>query len=187
VSLPLEQRRKCPTGGVFRGCAEKFSLLHTCAPRMAEEKDRNRQLLDTILSLERTWPVLFFGCSVQHTQAMAVLLRRHGRDSACVTADTREATRRHLVDAFRRRNVQILCNYEVLTTGFDAPQVRAVFIGRPTASRVLYDQMIGRGMRGPAFGGTEECLVIDVDDNLVHLNGNRLTTAAHEYVCYWTR
>jgi superfamily II DNA/RNA helicase len=117
----------------------------------------------------------------------AVLLRRHGRDSACVTADTREATRRHLVDAFRRRNVQILCNYGVLTTGFDAPQVRAVVIGRPTASRVLYDQMIGRGMRGPAFGGTEECLVIDVDDNLVHLKGNRLTTAAHEYVGYWTR
>ena len=101
---------------------------------------------------------------------MAVLLRRRGRLAAGITAETRESTRRHLVDLFRRRNIQVLCNYGVLTTGFDAPQVRAVVVARPTASRVLYDQMIGRGMRGPAFGGTDQCLVIDVGDNFVHNN-----------------
>lgn len=153
--------------------------------QLSEEKDRNRQLLQAMLSLESNWPVLFFGCSVQHAQALAVLLRRNGRKAACITADTRDATRRHLIDSFRHGEVQILCNYGVLTTGFDAPQVRAVVIGRPTASRVLYDQMIGRGMRGPEFGGTEECLVIDVDDNLIHLDGSRITTAAREYDSYW--
>jgi superfamily II DNA or RNA helicase len=60
-------------------------------------------------------------------------------------------------------------------------------IGRPTASRLLYDQMIGRGMRGPRFGGTSECLVIDVDDNLVHMDGKQLTTASQQYVEYWAR
>jgi hypothetical protein len=45
--------------------------------------------------------------------------------------------------------------------------------------------MIGRGMRGPEFGGTEECLVIDVDDNLIHLDGSQITTAAREYDSYW--
>jgi superfamily II DNA or RNA helicase len=81
----------------------------------------------------------------------------------------------------------VLCNYGVLTTGFDAPRVRAVVIGRPTASRVLYEQMIGRGMRGPRFGGTDECLVIDLDDNLVHLNGRQLSTASQQYSEYWVR
>ena len=42
----------------------------------------------------------------------------------------------------------------------------AVVIARPTASPVLYEQMIGRGMRGPRFGGTDECLVVDVEDNI---------------------
>lgn len=165
--------------------AEWKDLPSDLLAQLAGEKDRNRQLLNTLLQLDERWPVLFFGCSVQHAQAIAVLLRRNGRNAASVVADTRESTRRHLVDMFRRRNVQLLCNYGVLTTGFDAPQVRAVVIARPTASRVLYDQMIGRGMRGPAFGGTEECLVIDVSDNIVHMNGDRLTTAAQEYAEYW--
>jgi superfamily II DNA or RNA helicase len=153
--------------------------------QLAGEKDRNRQLLDTVLGLGERWPVLFFGCSVHHAQAMAVLLRRHGRKAASVVADTRASTRRHLVEMFRYGDIQVLCNYGVLTTGFDAPQVRAVVIARPTASRVLYDQMIGRGMRGPVFGGTKDCLVIDVSDNIIHMNGDKVTTAAQEYAEYW--
>jgi hypothetical protein len=47
--------------------------------------------------------------------------------------------------------------------------------------------MIGRGMRGPVFGGTEECSVIDVGDNFIHTNGSRVTTAAQEYEEYWTK
>jgi superfamily II DNA or RNA helicase len=54
-----------------------------------------------------------------------------------------------------------------LTTGFDAPNTDVVFISRPTLSPVLYGQMIGRGLRGPAVGGTEKCSIIDVRDNLV--------------------
>lgn len=166
--------------------AEWKDLPSDLLSQLAGEKDRNRQVLETVLALDETWPVLFFGCSVQHAQAMAVLLRRRGRQAASVTAETRESTRRNLVDLFRHRKIQVLCNYGVLTTGFDAPQVRAVVIARPTASRVLYDQMIGRGMRGPVFGGTEECLVVDVGDNLIHTNGSRVTTAAQEYEEYWT-
>jgi superfamily II DNA or RNA helicase len=155
--------------------------------QLAQEKDRNRQILETMVGLDGSWPVLFFGCSVQHAEAMAVLLRRRGREAAAVTAETRDATRRHMVQAFRRGDIRVLCNYGVLTTGFDAPRVRAVVIGRPTASRVLYDQMIGRGMRGPRFGGTDECLVIDVDDNLVHVDGRQLSTASRQYAEYWVK
>ncbi len=97
---------------------------------------------------------------------MSSLLQRSGRSSACITAKTRSSTRRGLIERFRSGAVSTLCNYGVLTTGFDAPSVRCVVVARPTASRILYEQMIGRGLRGPLFGGTEECLVIDVDDNI---------------------
>jgi DNA repair protein RadD len=166
--------------------AEWKDLPSDLLAELGETTDRNRQILQAITRLDPEWPVLFFGCSVQHAEAVAVLLRRRGHKAAAVTAETRDAARRHLVEAFRHGEIQVLCNYGVLTTGFDAPRVRAVVVGRPTASRVLYDQMIGRGMRGPKFGGTEECLVIDVDDNVVHLNGDRLMTAAQQYQEYWT-
>ncbi len=79
---------------------------------------------------------------------------------------TRPAMRRSLIERFRRGELSVLCNYGVLTTGFDAPKVRCVVVARPTASPILYEQMVGRGMRGPEFGGTERCLVIDVNDNI---------------------
>jgi len=114
---------------------------------------------------------------------MAVLLRRRGRSAATVTSDTRTSTRRALIEEFRAGRVRTLCNYGVLTTGFDAPAIRALVIARPTASAVLYEQMIGRGMRGPVFGGTERCLVVDVVDNIRF--GGQMAFA--RYGRYWER
>jgi superfamily II DNA or RNA helicase len=53
----------------------------------------------------------------------------------------------------------------VLTTGFDAPKVRALFVTRPVFSPGLYQQMVGRGLRGPRNGGTDECLIVNVAEN----------------------
>lgn len=141
-------------------------ISHQVLRNIGEDRDRNRTILRRLLELPAEWPVLFFGCTVEHATAMSVLLRRNGRRSATVVSDTSPGTRRFLVEQFRAGTLSVLCNYGVLTTGFDAPRVRALVVGRPTASIVLYQQMIGRGLRGVRFGGTDECLVIDVADNL---------------------
>jgi len=150
--------------------AEHFEAFDDIHPdvltRLGEEHRRNRRLIERLLALDADWPVLVFACSVQHAQAMSSLLRRQGRSSACVLGTTRPATRRTIIERFRNNDLSVLCNYGVLTTGFDAPSVRCVVVARPTTSHVLYEQMVGRGMRGPAFGGTDRCLIIDVDDNI---------------------
>jgi hypothetical protein len=74
-------------------------------------------------------------------------------------------TRRRLIEKFRGGTLRVLCNCEVLTTGFDAPRVTHIVMARPTVSRVLYEQIIGRGLRGPLFGGTETCVILDCEDN----------------------
>lgn len=56
----------------------------------------------------------------------------------------------------------VLCNYGVLTTGFDAPSASAAVISRPTKSLVLYSQMVGRVIRGPKAGGTPTCEIVTV-------------------------
>lgn len=48
--------------------------------------------------------------------------------------------------------------------GFDAPKVTHIVMARPTVSQVLYEQMVGRGLRGEKFGGTKTCVIIDCDD-----------------------
>lgn len=146
---------------------EAFEDIHgDVLRRLGEERSRNRRLLERLLDLKQDWPVLLFACSTQHAQAMTSLLQRRGRTAACVLAGTRPATRRATIERFRAGEVSFLCNYGVLTTGFDAPSVRCVVVARPTASPILYEQMVGRGMRGPEFGGTDRCLVIDVQDNV---------------------
>lgn len=112
---------------------------------------------------------------------MAVLLRRNGRSAAVVTGTTRRATRRYLIEEFRAGRVQVLCNFGVLTTGFDAPKIQAIIIARPTLSGVLYEQMIGRGMRGPRNGGTDYCVIIDMVDNIRRFQGQMAYTRMQDY------
>jgi superfamily II DNA or RNA helicase len=135
--------------------------------RIGNNRDRNLLILQKLLELPndpKNWGTLFFGCSVDHACAIALLLRRTGRSASVVTGETPRSLRRRRIDKFRQGELQFLCNYGVLTTGFDAPKVRVVAIARPTASVLLYEQMVGRGMRGPKNGGKEECLVIDMVD-----------------------
>lgn len=162
---------------------DQFKDFHPDFLRKIGESDaRNRALLEQLLELPPDCPTLFFGCTVEHSIAMAVLLRRAGRAAEVVTSNTRSATRRALIEQFRDERLSVLCNYGVLTTGFDAPAVRALVIGRPTTSPVLYEQMIGRGMRGPRFGGTKSCLVVDIEDN-IRFSGQ---LAYERYSDYWS-
>jgi DNA repair protein RadD len=108
--------------------------------------------------------ILYFGPSVRDAECMAYLLRERGVPAAVVSGNTREATRRRLIDRFKRAEIRVLCNCEVLATGFDAPRVTHVVMARPTVSQVLYEQMIGRGLRGKRFGGTDVCQILDCVD-----------------------
>ncbi|MER5364419.1 DEAD/DEAH box helicase [Streptomyces sp. NPDC002722] len=167
----------------YRAHFDQFEDFHPGFLREIGESDaRNRALLKQLLELPPDWPTLFFGCTVEHSIAMSVLLRRAGRAAEVVTSNTRSATRRALIEQFRDERLSVLCNYGVLTTGFDAPAVRALVVGRPTTSPVLYEQMIGRGMRGPRFGGTESCLVVDIEDN-IRFSGQ---LAYERYSDYWS-
>lgn len=108
--------------------------------------------------------VLYFGPSVRDAECMAYLLRKNGVSAAVVSAATRDVTRRRVVADFKAGKVRVLCNCEVLTTGFDAPRVTHVVVARPTVSQVLYEQIVGRGLRGPKFGGTDVCTILDCED-----------------------
>jgi superfamily II DNA or RNA helicase len=136
--------------------------------RVASDDIRNIEIMKRlILECGQDRRVLFFGCSVQHSRFVTAMLIYFGVKAAHVDGSTDRSLRRDVIQGFKDGRIQVLCNYGVLSTGFDAPNTDVVFISRPTGSVVLYSQMIGRGLRGPAIGGTERCKVIDVRDNIV--------------------
>ena len=157
-------------------------LPDTATRKLAVDTERNRTLLDHIGELPPEWPVLLFGVSVDHAHAMAALLRRAGVSAAAITGDTDKGARRHYIEQFRSGELRVLSNYNVLAAGFDAPRVRALYIARPTYVPNAYQQMIGRGLRGPRNGGTERCLLVNVGDNVERFE-QRL--AFHEFDYLW--
>lgn len=135
----------------------------------AENKSRNRAIMQELRRLHNeNIPTIVFACSVKHAQMLSAMLKMEGIDNSVVVGDMTPVARKKAIERFKDRNssVNIIINYEVLTTGFDSKNIRCVFITRPTQSVVLYSQMLGRGLRGPLMGGNEECLLIDIDDNL---------------------
>ena len=108
-----------------------------------------------------------FACSVAHADLLADVLRIRGYDAASVTSATDADQRSRIISKFRDGlHYQILTNFGVLTTGFDAPKTNVAFIARPTQSVVLYSQMVGRVARGPRAGGNDECTVFTVQDDI---------------------
>ena len=113
---------------------------------------------------------------------MAGLLSVRGIPSRAISAKTKKGARHHYIEQFRAGEIRVLTNFGVLTEGFDAPAVRAVYVARPTYSPNVYQQMIGRGLRGPLNGGKEVCLIVNVADNMAQF-GEAL--AFHEYEYLW--
>jgi superfamily II DNA or RNA helicase len=67
--------------------------------------------------------------------------------------------RAKILDAFARNEIRFLSNASLLTEGYDEPSIDTVLVLRPTKSRILFSQMIGRGTR--LFPGKDHLLVID--------------------------
>lgn len=153
---------------------------------IGKNKSRNLRILQKLRELNiQEKPTIVFACSVRHAQLLSAMLTLEDIPNAVVYGDMPSHERVSAIERFKdtRNEMNILINYEVLTTGFDATNIECVFIARPTQSVVLYSQMIGRGLRGPQMGGNETCLLVDVKDNLKQYNENM---AFSHFNNYWS-
>jgi len=135
--------------------------------RIAQSELRNAEIAARVYTeCQQERRLLLFACNVQHSQFLNGLFGFIGIKSAHLDANTAKAERHEMISKFRSAELQVLCNFNILTAGFDAPNADVILIARPTTSPILYSQMIGRGLRGPKMGGSEECMLIDVKDNI---------------------
>lgn len=154
---------------------------------LAQNKNRNFAIMKKIRQLySEGVPTIVFACSVEHAQMLSAMLTLEEIPNSLVVGSMNPVDRKKAINDFKNRDndVNIIINYEVLTTGFDSKNIRCVFITRPTKSVVLYSQMLGRGLRGPLMGGNEECLLIDIEDNLKSFDNE---TAFSYFNDYWIR
>ena len=116
------------------------------------------------LALDRV-SILIFCAGVTHARHVARVLQEQGESAGVVTGDTDTDERDRLIQDFRAGRLRLLCNVQVLTVGFDAPNVDCVVLLRPTLSPGLYYQQVGRGFR--LCTGKSDCLVLDFAGNVL--------------------
>lgn len=113
------------------------------------EQQRNLDLVARgVVDRAGARPTLIFCVSVAQAQALAerINLLRPGK-AAAVDGTTASERRRGVLRRFEAGHYQYLCNCALFTEGVDIPSIACVAIARPTESRALYSQMIGRGTR----------------------------------------
>lgn len=133
--------------------------------QVMSDEQRVRATVDEIRLLaahRASW--LCFCCDVAHTVAVTAEMQRRGILARMVVGSTPQEERDAVIAEFRAGRVQCLVNCQVATTGFDIPQIDAVILLRPTQSKSLLVQMLGRGTRLKPQGG--DCVILDYADTL---------------------
>ncbi len=146
---------------------QELDIPERILKRLAEDDQRNLAIIVEVEKLIRRHKrVLIFAASVEHSHLLAAVLSARGHDAAAVTGTTSSLERSRLLARYKGEgdDPRIICNYGVLTTGFNAPKTSAALIARPTKSLVLYSQMVGRATRGPKVGGNVDAEVVTVVD-----------------------
>jgi DNA repair protein RadD len=124
--------------------------------------DNNANVVDEVIEFARLaerkhW--LFFCAGVDHAEHIRKMLIERGVIAECVTGKTTNSARDRILREFKEGKIQALTNANILTTGFDAPNIDLIALLRPTMSASLYVQMCGRGLRVKEH--TDYCLVLD--------------------------
>ncbi|KAJ2906739.1 DEAD DEAH box helicase, partial [Coemansia aciculifera] len=105
---------------------------------------------------------LVFAVDVAHAQELVSAFIHYGTKAEAVLGTTPTAERERILSDFRAGVLPVLVNCGILTEGTDIPNIDCVMMARPTRSSVLFQQMLGRGMRNSP--GKQNCLVIDFID-----------------------
>lgn len=104
---------------------------------------------------------LVFTAGVKQAHALAELLRHYGVRAAAVDGSMSAGDRTALLERYRTGELEVVCNCALWTEGFDAPETSCIALARPTRSRALLTQMVGRGTR--LAPGKASCLVLDFE------------------------
>ncbi|KAL1964405.1 hypothetical protein VTN77DRAFT_6963 [Rasamsonia byssochlamydoides] len=103
---------------------------------------------------------LVFCVDTEHVRRLTDKFREHGIDARYLTATTPLKVRNEQLQAFKNQEYPVLINCGLFTEGTDIPNVDCVILARPTRSKSLLIQMIGRGLR--LFPGKKDCHIIDM-------------------------
>ena len=148
--------------GVKRNSGGDYTLKS-----LAEATNREQIVSDAvaeavrIINAEERESVVFFCVDIMHCKKVSQKLRNYGIIAPVVTGKTKQVERDQIAENFRAGKLRAVCNVNVYTEGFNAPNIDGIVLLRPTLSPGLFSQMVGRGLRIDSRRTVHDCLVLD--------------------------
>jgi superfamily II DNA or RNA helicase len=130
--------------------------------RAVNTPERNMKIVQAAMRYIPGRKTLAFCAGVRHSVDLANAFRSIGVDARAVYGSMKTKVRREIIKQHRGHIFPILCNCDLLTTGYDDEDLAAIIMARPTKSKVLYLQELGRGLRPSP--GKNKLTVLDVVD-----------------------
>ncbi len=104
---------------------------------------------------------IIFACNVAHSRHIVNVFRHAGISAEHLDGQVPEKDREAILDRLAGGQTSIVSNVLLLSEGFDCPPVSCIVIARPTASRTLFIQMVGRALRPCPAKGKTDCVILD--------------------------
>lgn len=125
--------------------------------------ERNQLLADTYVNYVNGKKTVIFCASVNHAAEVAKLLRAQGVIAESISGHDKVDARNKILNDYENGSINVLCACDLLNEGWDSPHTEVLFMARPTISKTIYMQQLGRGTR--KCEGKEDLLVFDFVDN----------------------
>lgn len=119
----------------------------------------NELVVKTFIEHAKDRKTVCFSANISHAKKLAEAFRGYGITSEAIHGGTHVDERKSLLERFKNGNISVLTNCQLLTEGWDCPEVDCVLVAKPTQSKGLYTQMAGRGLR--LFPNKTDCLILD--------------------------
>lgn len=167
----VEQGYLCDLRAVAVKTSTSLDGLHTQAgdfkqdelEELIDTSERNERVVNAYLEHAKGRQALCFAVTIEHAQHLAEAFLEANVHAAMVCGETTPEERRRLLHDYERGTLEVLCNVGVLTEGYDHPATSCIILARPTQSRALFVQAIGRGTR--LAPGKRDCIILDITDN----------------------
>lgn len=125
--------------------------------------ERNNIVLSTYLNFVKNHKTVIFCASVKHAEDIADLFKENGINAESVSGSIDNKKRKDILYRYEYGDIEVLCACDLLNEGWDSPRTEVLFMTRPTMSKTLYMQQLGRGMR--LAKGKDHLMVFDFIDN----------------------
>ncbi|WPL16974.1 UvsW helicase [Thiorhodovibrio winogradskyi] len=129
---------------------------------------RDELIVQTYLEHVRGRKAVTFAVNIRHGEALAERYRASGIPARAVSGQMPNKERDAILDAFAQGDLHVLCACDLLNEGWDCPDIEVLLMARPTLSKIIYMQQLGRGTRKAP--GKDCLLVFDFVDNAGRYN-----------------